>query len=248
VAGIVASFAISSALADEILNIGDAAPALSVSSWLKGDKIEKLDPAKIYVVEFWATWCGPCRASIPHLTELAHKFKDKVQFIGVDVMEADSAAAKRLSPKWATRWITPWPSTKLPTALCPTKAPWPKTGGGCRRARHPRGVCHQGGKIVWIGHPMELEEPLTKIVDGKWETKEIAAARLAKKSKERRDMAVEEKVGPLYQMKDYKGVVAAIDEAAKAEPLIADDFAWLKVVALCNSGNIDEGLKVPRRC
>ena len=75
------------ALADETLDIGDAPPSLAVSSWIKGNKIDSFDPGKTYVVEFWATWCPPCRR-IPHLTELAHKYKD-VQFIGVDVREHD---------------------------------------------------------------------------------------------------------------------------------------------------------------
>src|SRR5262245_3831572 len=72
--------------ADDIMNIGDAPPPLAVSSFVKGDKIDSFEHDKTYVVEFWATWCGPCRGSIPHLTELAHKYKD-VQFIGVDVWE-----------------------------------------------------------------------------------------------------------------------------------------------------------------
>src|SRR4051812_12410302 len=76
---------------DATLNVGDAAPALAPSKWIKGEPIEKFEKGKLYIVEFWATWCGPCRASIPHLSELQAKFKD-VAFIGQDCMEQDLAA------------------------------------------------------------------------------------------------------------------------------------------------------------
>jgi len=66
--------------------LGDPAPELKVASWAKGKpvKLSEGKGKKVYVIEFWATWCPPCRASIPHLTELQKKFNSKnVVFVGV---------------------------------------------------------------------------------------------------------------------------------------------------------------------
>jgi len=64
--------------------LGDKAAPLSVKEWIEGGPADALDGKHIYVVEFWAAWYPPCRTSIPHLTELQKKFKDKgVVFIGV---------------------------------------------------------------------------------------------------------------------------------------------------------------------
>lgn len=57
--------------------------------WIKGDPITKLDSTKIYIVECWATWCGPCKAAMPHLNELHKKYGDKITIIGQDVAETD---------------------------------------------------------------------------------------------------------------------------------------------------------------
>ncbi len=43
---------------------------------------------KIVIVNFWATWCPPCRKEMPYFVKLQEKYKDDVQFIGLDVNES----------------------------------------------------------------------------------------------------------------------------------------------------------------
>src|SRR5262249_37587197 len=77
----------------EGLKLGDPAPKLDVKEFIKGDPVPSLEKGKVYVVEFWAPWCPPCRTSIPHLTELQKKHKDAV-FIGVSIAERNQAGVK----------------------------------------------------------------------------------------------------------------------------------------------------------
>ena len=78
------------------LNIGDPAPALQVREWLKGEPIQRFEKGNVYVLEFWATWCAPCKAAMPHLSALANEYKGKVRFLGIDSYELKTTSMEKV--------------------------------------------------------------------------------------------------------------------------------------------------------
>jgi thiol-disulfide isomerase/thioredoxin len=77
----------------------DQAPDFKMDD-LDGKPISLADArGKVILLNFWATWCGPCRAEIPDLIELQKKYGDALQIIGLDVDDDDVAEVKKFVAK-----------------------------------------------------------------------------------------------------------------------------------------------------
>lgn len=132
------------------LAVGDKAPTKLPSAWLKGDRVAALDPNKAYVIEFWATWCPPCVASIPHLAELQAKLKeDGVQVVSIHVSSGAEAADAYVRKN--TNAMT---YTVAKDANGAVGKAWLEAAG---QNGIPCSFVVAGGKIAYIGHPMSLD-------------------------------------------------------------------------------------------
>ena len=82
----------------------DPAPAFKVST-LDGKPLSLGDyKSKVILLNFWATWCGPCRSEIPDLVELQNKYKDQLQIIGLVVDDDDEDAVKKFAAKFGINY------------------------------------------------------------------------------------------------------------------------------------------------
>lgn len=124
-----------------VVNQGAQLPALDLSYLGKQPELA----GKPLLVEFWATWCPPCRKSIPHLNEIYSKYKAQgLQIVGIT--DEDEATVKKFQRQVPMDYNVAinTPGTiyeqfgikAIPTAFLVDKR----------------------GKIVWTGHPMELSE------------------------------------------------------------------------------------------
>ena len=55
---------------------------------------ELLQDSKLVIVDFWATWCGPCRMLSPILDEVEEEMPDQITVVKVNVDDADEVAAQ----------------------------------------------------------------------------------------------------------------------------------------------------------
>ncbi len=217
--------------AAQSLNIGDKAPKLNVTDWVKGTK-QTFGNGKLTVVEFWATWCGPCKVSIPHLTEMAHKYKGKVNFVGVSISESKPEDYKTKVPAFVKEYGDKMDynvATEGPNKFMSTN--WMKAAGegGIPTAF----LVDKDGKIAWIGHPMDgLDKAIDAVLSGKANLTAMRAerskAKMGEMEQQKSMQKLQAKMEPVMKALQAKKFQDAADEVDK---IIASDAAMKPMVS-----------------
>ncbi len=197
------------------LKVGSTAPALDGLEFVQG---ELATSPKVRVVEFWATWCGPCLQSIPHINELYQAQRGR----GLEVVGISDEKREKVEPFVRKRagqmsyTVAIDPEKKMNLAFMQAAG---KNGIPCAF------VIGTNNKIVYIGHPMEDEfaRAVKLSLDGRYDpvlskkaTPLLEAARRAVKSK------------------NFKDAYQRFDEVIALDPTIFTDAAIEKYRVMLN--------------
>jgi len=150
------------------LEPGMDAPAVQLASIVQGPAVESFEDGGVYVVEFWATWCGPCLQSMPHISSLQEEYGEQVQFIGVT--SEDSSTVEEFMQQESSAGGTWSDALGYSIAIDDNETTWQSYMSAAGQGGIPCAfIVEQSGKVAWIGHPMEIDGPLASIVDGSFD-------------------------------------------------------------------------------
>ena len=215
------------------LGVGDATPSIEGLDFVQGSMDDlSASGVKVLVVEFWATWCGPCLKSIPHINEMYQSFQDQ----GLVVVGVSDEKRSKVEPFVKKRGS----EMSYPVAIDGEK----KVSDAFMAASGQKGIpCafvttvqsgQTGGKVVYIGHPMapEFETAVRLSLTGRYDPV------LAKKAQPLIDAARR-----AIATKNYKDGYKRFDEVIALDPAIFAPIAIEKYGVMLNDEGNEAGAK-----
>ncbi|MEL7499450.1 MAG: redoxin domain-containing protein [Planctomycetota bacterium] len=167
------------------ITVGSDAPEIDVEYWISDDNgyflhTKEFEKGNIYVIDFWSVRWVPATRMLPRLVEIQDKFRDDdVQIISIGLHEPDvvetfldqKVPEQKSGEKKTFRDVT----ETLSFTADPDRSVFNDYFEASGRSQVPCSfVVGKDGKIEWIGHPKDLEEPLSQLVNDEWDRESFA--------------------------------------------------------------------------
>ncbi|MCF7733238.1 MAG: TlpA family protein disulfide reductase [Akkermansiaceae bacterium] len=242
------------------LKPGDAVKpdAIGAATFIKGEAPKEWEQDKLYILECWATWCGPCVAAIPHMNELYTEFKDKgLRVFGMNVWEDNQTEVEEFVKAKGE-------GMSYPVAFAGMEGPFI---GEWLKAAGVNGIPHafvvKNGKLLFSCHPVELtKEVVTDLLAGGEKEaaivkeKQAAAAKAAEEdakaeaesaARQERLGDFEEQLSKLGQAEDHEGALKLVKTTlAENTKLTVEDkqqLTFVTAMIYAEMKKLDEALK-----
>ena len=209
------------------LRPGVAAPGLSVRGWAKGTPGTSFARDRVTLVEFWATWCGPCWESMPHLSELQAKYGERLDVVAVAVWQQDVDPLAAVTEFVKTSGIP----MEFRVAVDDESGTMARTWlGAAQRKGIPATFLVKDGVVQWIGMPFDVDEPLAALVAGRFDVRASARAFEESLVQGREDEKTQAAIAAALRTaeQDWRAGLAALD-GIRPGPAVASYWASVRL-------------------
>ncbi len=238
------------------LSVSSPAPQIDIEHWVSPATPElgvvtQFETGKVYVIEFWATWCLPCVGTMPHLAQLQQKCAGQ----GVQIVSISNEPLETVN-KFLDTSVRGQKSQQtyrdLTKAYCLTTDPDHSVHSDYMDAANIKVIptafiVGKTGLLEWIGHPKDIDEPLASLVTGDWDREEYRLRWEEERSRKEFDEEVTQMVrdGKLELALPMVDQTYANDEETRHR--LKENLYQLNMLTVARSGDEEETIAIAEK-